>query len=803
METPIDILLDKLKSSGEAIHIDNVDITWDFNNLLLMANEKLSILLTKTSCLPIIPDFTNQDIINILKIEETATTIQKFNEQLIFIQGIIQKYCIQQYIVGSIIKKLMDDIVESLPETNMEDLLEFIKNYDNFKTKTPEGLKGGNPFKDIPQFIKSLIYLLFMLCVVSPTTVNEEPKLELTLVDPKNNQYSLGILHYTPEQFSRSLMETDPIKSNEMKLNDIISRYDDTINSELKTVIGKIRSIISTPEFGNLRLETFLGQINEDLRFFSRNVEKICVSLMSDAKENGIFEHYTLIDTIDETKDKLEHIDFEIERSTEEAKKGFIGSVSGVALSLASSDPIATATYLSTSVNYLYDYISDKSKLKEDKKQILQEQKSLVESVQPTGTSITKTQRLEFESKLFVFSQLYCSMGYNLQIGLKNDTIQIIGDRVPYMAMINLITTLEQNIKVKIDELSIEQPITESIQNTLLSLDSLQQRLSVLKEITNYLNNIVNFSSELQIMKMTTYPSPQTLIEFEEYLKEQLKQLNDLLQKLYKKFPIKDEKLVETKQLIEEDIELQSKQMDISDLIQNATSIARQRAAQRTAKENQEWWLATKTVAQSFMDVGLNGTFFAKDNLKKYTGAFVDLAAEGPLEFINGILRFLNQVLYSLFANPAGWCVILAGLFIVEFTVGGISGTIRIFRYLGKTFIAITTDSIIFLYELVKTPFGFVYKHVSTLFVTRDNTQLEQLEQPEQLEQLEQPEQPNLQRKDTDELTEVFGQMSLGRGGKYKKHRKTRKNKKRRTRKLKHGKRRQTKHKRTGKTKRH
>lgn len=802
METPMEILLDKLKSSGEAIHIDNVDITWDFNNSLLMLNQKLSILLTKTSCLPIIPDFTNEDIINILKIEEgTATTIQNFNEQLILIHGIVQKYCIQQYIVGSILKKLMDDIVESLPETNIENLLEFIKNYDELKTSN---LKGGNPFKEIARFIKTIVYFLFLLCIVSSTTENEKAILDLTLVDPKNNQYSLGILNYTPEQFTRILMEIEPMTSLEMKLNNIISKYDDSINRELKTVIGKIKSIISTPEFGNLRLESFLGSLNEELRFFSREVEKTCISLMSDAKEKGIFENYALIDSIDETKEKLEHIDDEIEKSTTEIKKGIIGSVSGVAVSLANSDTLGTAAYLTSTVGYLYDYVSDLSKSKVSKKQVLQEQKSLIEATQPSGFKPTKTERLEFESKLFVFSQLYCSMGFNLQIGLQNDTIQIIGDKVPYMAMINLITTLEQNLSIEIDKLSSQQPMTESIQNTVLSLDSLQQRLSVLKEITNYLNNIVNFSSELQIMKMTKYPSPQTLIELEEYLTDQLNQLNSLLQKLYKKFPIKDKTLDETKELIEEEIELQSKQMNISDLIQNATSIARQRAADRASKENQEWWLATKTIAQSYMDIGLNGTFFAKDNFKKYTGAFIDLAAQGPLEVVNGIMRFLNEVLFSLVSNPAGWCIILAGLFIVEFTVGGVSGTIRIFKSGGKFFIAIATGSIIFIYELIKTPFGYVYRQIATMRVIDAPVIVPQIQNADQYGQYGEANYQAFlaQQEEGEEYNHELEYANRG-GKRRSKGRKTRKHKKRRTKKIKNGKRRHTRHRNVRSTKRH
>lgn len=775
MEIPIEKILDKLKTSGEAIHIDNVDITWDFNNLLVTTNEILSILLTKTSCLQIIPDFTNKDVINILKNEEKSTTIQSFNEQLILIQSLVQKYCIQQYVVGSILKKLTDDIIESLPETNIDTLLDFIKNYDELNTPI---LKGGAPYKNFLNFFKSSIYLLFLLCIVSSTAENTDLS-DLSLIDQKNNQYSLGILHYTPEQFTRRIMDIEPTSSIEMKINNIVTKYDDSINMELNTIIGKIKSIISTPKFSNLRLEQFFDDFNEELRFFSRQVEKTCISLMVDSKEKGIFENYALIDTIDETKEKLEHIHDKIEKNTVDIKKGLVGSVSGAAMSVVAYDPIGTANYLTSTIGYLYDYISDSSKTKNDRKEILHQQKSLIQTTQSNGFKPTKTERLEFESKLFVFSQLYCSMGFNLQIELQNNSVQLIGDRIPYMEMIKLITTLEQNLSIEIDKLSTEQPITEGIKNTILSLDSLQQRLSVLKEITNYLNNIINFSSELQIMKMTKYASPQSLPELEEYFKDQLNNLNNLLQKLNKKFPMKDKALDDAKALVEEDIELQSKQMNISDFLQNANNIARQRTAERISKNNQELWLATKTITQSFLDIGLNGIFFAKDNLQKYTGAFVDFAAQAPLEVVNGMMRILNQVLFSVISNPSGWCIIMAGLFMLEFSVGGVSGTIRIFKSAGKMFIVIATGSIIFIYELVKTPFGYIYRHISTLFVPgMDYGPLGK---------------QNYQRfLGEKEEGELYDPQHKYLGGKPKKHKKTRKIKKHKTRKLKYGKKLQT-----------
>jgi len=70
--------------------------------------------------------------------------------------------------------------------------------------------------------------------------------------------------------------------------------------------------------------------------------------------------------------------------------------------------------------------------------------------------------------------------------------------------------------------------------------------------------------------------------------------------------------------------------------------------------------------------------------VKIYTIAFIDLVFEVPLELVNGLIRFVNKVLYSLISNPSGWTIILAGLFTIEFTVWGISRTIRIFTNIGK-----------------------------------------------------------------------------------------------------------------------
>jgi hypothetical protein len=174
-------------------------------------------------------------------------------------------------------------------------------------------------------------------------------------------------------------------------------------------------------------------------------------------------------------------------------------------------------------------------------------------------------------------------------------------------------------------------------------------------------------------------------------------------------------------------------------------------------------------------------THFASENLGKYGSALTEFATSGPLGFFDGILKFLNNILYKILTNPSGWVIIISGLIVLQFTLGGVTGTIRIFRTAGGIILTITIGPIVFVYKLVKTGFGNLWSHLSTLIVGRN---IEDLNQDE-----------------VDILTQRIGQINLQdrTGGK---RRKTRKNKKRRTRKLKNGKRRQTKHRRMRPTKR-
>ena len=48
---------------------------------------------------------------------------------------------------------------------------------------------------------------------------------------------------------------------------------------------------------------------------------------------------------------------------------------------------------------------------------------------------------------------------------------------------------------------------------------------------------------------------------------------------------------------------------------------------------------------------------------------------------------------------------------------GGITGTIKIFKKGGEIFLAISWGGILFVYKLIQTPFGYVYRQIATMRV--------------------------------------------------------------------------------------
>lgn len=563
-------------------------------------------------------------------------------------------------------------------------------------------------------FIVRFYYFMLLYCVLEVNYVKCVVKYNV-----KTNSNEL--IKYSPEEFKEQLLLREPIKSGEISMNNIVVKYDNDIKKNLMNIFGQIKSVFTSTPDGAEQLEKIINEFNEQSRYYSREIEDICIELMIKANDAGIFRDFFDLDTLKETEDKIEKIETSVRQQTEEAKEGIIGSATGAVVSGLSipltQDIVTPVAYISQLGSSIFEYISTTKVLTKEKSSVLSDQKS-VSNIDINGKQMfTEIERIEFESKLFTFSKLYCSLGFNLQIKMRDTTIDIIGDKVPYMSMISLISTLDKNLAYQITLLS-NNPLDESNKHTIMALVSLQQRLSILKKITDALYNIVNFSGKIQLIKMETYANAKTIKEVENYFNDQLSKLRELLNDLNKSFPLREKNLEERNRIARENIELIIAENKLKDMDQNATSYARQREAERQAKEYSDWWLSTKTVGTSWLDIGLNSTLFAKEGIQKYTTAFVVLAGEGPLSIIKGLLNFLDSVLYQFLITPSGWAIIMSGLFVVGVMVGGMTGTIRIFIRGGQMFLTIVIGGFLFVYKIIKTPFGYNYKKIVSLSIT-------------------------------------------------------------------------------------
>ena len=706
---PILMELNKLKETQNAIHLDPIDILWDIPNQLVNSIETLLIILTKTSLISFIPDYNEENIYTSLGINsEQAKIIQEQNKNLIQLHIYTIKYIVQQYTLMSYIKKMMDNIILEIPETDTGDLLSFINNYNS----QSQGQKGGN---NLTNKLIPILFAIICLIQIAIPSVAADNSLQLISSD-KTEQFQKGIISFPESQFIDKLFEKKEITSGPVNMNNLVVRYDQQITEQTSGLIGQLLSIITSPEAdGQTVLKNIIETFNVESRKISSSAEKSCIDLMIIAKDKGIFQEWRDMDSLQDTTDKLKNINNEVINQNNELKTDVINTVGTLFTGIVSNDYTLPIMYLADLGGNFVDYIKSTNSLNQESKEILEEQPSY---------KLTKTEKMELEAKMFTFSKIYCSFGYNLQLDLQGTNVAVIGDKIDYLWMIELIDNLKTNIEFQITRITAEVntnvnanvDLNQNQQSNLITiniLESIHQRFDVLKAITDSLYNIVNFSFKIEMLKLSRFSSPTNMEQFKTFLDNQLASLNIMLSNLNTQFPKKQAELQLQKKQTEEEIEIEAFEQDIENLRQNATDIARQRSAEMTTRHNNNWWISVETVAQSWVNIGLNGTEFTRKNVGLAVASLSNIGLEIPYAVFSSILQYLDKVLIELLFSPLGFVLIIGGLLSTVFMFGGISGTIRIFKKGGEFFVAVFWGGILFIYKLIKTPFGYIFKQMA------------------------------------------------------------------------------------------
>ena len=779
----IDKILEQLKQSGSATHIENIDFTWDIINQSVITNEMLTFLLAKTSCLPLVPDFTAPNVVEKLNItNEQATFIQNFNSQLINMHGLVQKFIITEYVSSSIVKEMIDNEIEALPQTDMSYLLDFIKNYEEKKSDIEQ--KGGQ----YSMLLRIIISIIITSCISAAGS-------NLQLVDPASKTYSSSVAVYTPDQFTEELQLQPRSTSGPIDISGIIVEYDKEIEEELKQFIPKLTQFLylTKRKNGLQVLQEFTRDYNRRSSALSREIESRCLELMVKAKEHDIFSEWTDIDTIEETERKIQELENDSEKQKKNISEDITKDLTGLASTVVSSvveNPVTTgitfSSYISSLGVNLYNYLSVTNALVKEKKQLLEQQKTVIKQAEKVGAIISREEKQKFELKIYEFASLYCSAGYNLKITATENSIQVYGDKVPYTEMINLINALNDNLQLQITK--IMSSSSKDVSNRLIisALISLQQRLNVLKQITEMIGSIVNRSAKLRIITTNDFPDANSVEDVKLFFNNQLSQLENLLLQLGLTFPQREQKidtdiqmLEEEKRLAEKGIEIKLLEEDLKDIEQNETAIITQRKTDRFIRNGQNVFNATAAITTSWLDIGISGMQGTASYIGKFTESLTDVVSAGPLSILDSSLKFLRKILYRLFTEPALYTILVCGLLVMEITIGGIRGRIRIFLNAAKQLIVtIVIGPFILVYRVIKTPFGLIFKQISTLYMPKTQRTITQSEEDA-----------------------VQGLLALSkRGGRRRKTYKN-KNKKNKTRKIRHKKKHNTRHRRRHLTK--
>lgn len=726
--------VDKLTGNSLTNHLD-IDMTWNIPNLLLNSNVLLSLVLAKTSMIPFIDNYkvATRDL---GLTDEQAESLQEINVGVRTLQNVIQRYCVQQFSIGSMMKQFMDKTILSSPEIqdiqSINDLMIFIDNFKNTQNQQQYG--GVNIRNKILNFIGTMI--LFLI-IGSPLSLsqNNYPEIiqqseQLQVVINGNNmlpQINQGILDLDIADLGEIAMSAQHIQSKKpIQMEEFVVLYDNDIKEKQRQLVTKFTSLFHTPQEGNQFLQQIVRNFNGGLRVFSNGVEKTCLKLMSESYKKQFFKDMRGLDDLDETNKKLVELQEQVSLYNEELVKKTTGAVLGTAATGISAALTGDYSYVVESVmpyltelgSSLYDSLVSTEKN-------VKETKSIIDKSETNVIEYSPQQKIQMEEKAFDISKFYCLQGFNLQLKLIGNDVTLIGGKIEYKWLLSLIILLDKNIDYRITTISLNK---NANMNELSELSSLKQRLYILKCITQKLNEIVNFSMYTHLSNLQISPGPKTLEEIEQYFNDQLQYLLDMMEQLNKTFPLREQQIQKNKEILEAnnmlnslDLQLKQQQVAVEREIQEKQHNITQAEAEMKAAEVSNWWVSTKTVAQSYLSVFNNSAEFFGENLNNLTRTIGNAGLNIPLGFIQSIFDILNKILYLFLINPSGYIIIGVGILVTGFFLGGLNGMVRVFKYGRDTFVYITYGSFNTVYRLISTPYGLIYKKVDTIALNQIN----------------------------------------------------------------------------------
>jgi hypothetical protein len=719
--------VNNLKKTNQSTHLESLDITWNTPNILLNSNELLFIILTKTSMIPFIPDYTTTaeqfGLTN-----EQALSVQESNELVLVLHKMIQQYCIQQFCIGSIMKTEIDKLIFAAPEIkdvqSIDDLLAYMNNFKKEQGSQPQIQTGGGPGSFL-KLMGTLILLTFLITIsksdgISLGNQNNQTQQLVLINGDVINPYNQQMINMSLEDLSQQLQDKLSVQSKKpVSVNNIVVKYDDEVEKNKIKILQNFLAFFPEPKSGVEFLNDIIDNFNSGLLRFSRDVETGCAELMDKANEKGIFGHYIDFDNSETTKQKISEVEIAVKNYNSALSQDIVESATaaaaGVVTAVATGDFTTIGAYVADLGIGVWTSLTNTKNILEQQNKTLSENKSLM--AQSDG-QLTPSQKKLLEDNIYQFSKVYCSYGYHLQLQLqqdvKNVNINVVGDKIEYQWIIDIINLLESNIDLKISTSVIRKELNKYELN---ALNSLKQRIQVLKAITIKLRTIVNFSIQSQIYALNIQPTRNSLSEMDIYFKSQLTDLSNMLESLKKQFPKREEDLKQETLLsntkialdkFEDKLKLHEKEAEFER--QSITNNITLRNSEMIAQNISENWSATKILGVAYVTVFGDQVRFMGASAGNTTEALGDAVLAIPLGGYASALKFTDSIIWLTLWSTTGLGLITVGLCAFAIWAAGLNNTIYVFVWMGKTFVAIITLGIMTVYRLIATPFGWIFQ---------------------------------------------------------------------------------------------
>lgn len=710
-------LIKKLTTGIPATFLKDLDMTWNMPNLQLNSNNMLVVSLAKTTTLPIMPNV--DDVFSALG-ASPIPEINDINRQFNLLHVLVQKYCVQQFTLGSLTHQIMDNMIDGFDEITDNDAIDTFMNY--VQNVVPIQ-KGGS---SAPITILNCIFVMILLL----STVSTESLVDLSILNVnQENSVSVGALQLDDDAFKKAVVDRNFSRSTPVNIGLALNVYDRQIEKQKETILGKLMSLISNIPGANDKLTEYISDFNERSRVFSSDCEKQCVDLMIKSYENKLFENLRQVDDIAETEEKIRDLnDIQQRISSSAPREIFNAAMAAASSSVASvlTQDYGTPAALWLNLPYtVYDKLATVSSVEKEKVDTLQSAKKL---------SLTAEEKSMYNNKLFSFSKFYCQNSYHLKLQYQNNHIHVLGDKIDYLWIVKLIDTLRKNIDLQ--DAAIEASTTMSAEQKKVSaqiLQNISDRFDVLRTIVDTLSNlIVNYGVYSSLTKEVSEPSPRTLDNIETYFDEQLKYLNNLLDRLYETqckdsadercLEIKRKQLEEQKQIQQKKLYVQKIQNELATLEASAENQQREFDANLTKTYIQSMWTASQTQLQSYVDVGISALIMGQTTIKSVTREATKVVASplaGVLEGAFGsILELVGSYARLLLTTPGGLSLLSMLALIASITGGG--WLFLTFKWLGRKIVAVCVGPFVFLYEVLKTGSGYILRRLTTFVVASE-----------------------------------------------------------------------------------